>query len=670
MFILLLISIQISVLFCYKSKFNLIGQHPNNLEAPIKVLSSEIEISDAFYKEYSFENSMNLTFVTPLNHKKYLIFGITAWDYNAATVLTIENESKKIVYQNEGKYFENKLKLTDFQIYTMKYTLKCLNSKSTCKVYLYLMQSDYTEMIPVNMDKDYDFPIIGNLSIVVNISSSKNKILFQYNKEWYSNSETFFSAKGYDTNKVDNIIDKKGESLVITHDKCENDICQDYITKSSSNLKLILFDITAKNKDYKFIKFKFENYKSFLNHPIYSCLLGLCLAIPNIICYITRKVRQKMSASFCTFFMNVLLNMTYGNLIGGLVGIGNETSLLIAIYLGSIYGGFCLLNLFLLCCGVRAYFDVIFHLCQKIEDSSSLQEMINFNRKLYPLIVVGCYADHQESREVWTESEEYDKPVYKTVTTTTEDGDTEETEVFSHYEKDYRYITTHYADWERVDRGGGKIHGIPGHTNSKYDKTIEYRTVETWRKSEEFRYKSWQDETINIENLPYYTIVETTFSYNLAFDPSANNSIKALEDKLYKEGKKYDTDVHTYENKDVPNFVKKNKCSLNDEEYQRIKNKFSNSCGYFCWTFLFILGYSSIFESYSRYEIGKISINITKKISGQTDKRASYKSQDESAPPISITFSYTKLQSKAIEKKMKQGKILSNDLEYPLNTVY
>ena len=133
-----------------------------------------------------------------------------------------------------------------------------------------------------------------------------------------------------------------------------------------------------------------------------------------------------MSASFCTLFMNVLLNMIYGNLIGGLVGIGNETSLQIALYLGSIYGGFCIFSLCFLCCGVRAYFDVIFNLCQKLEDSSSLQETINLNRKLYPLIVIGCYADHQESREVWTEKEEYDKPVYRTERTTNANGETVE----------------------------------------------------------------------------------------------------------------------------------------------------------------------------------------------------------------------------------------------------
>ena len=31
------------------------------------------------------------------------------------------------------------------------------------------------------------------------------------------------------------------------------------------------------------------------------------------------------------------------------------------------------------------------------------------NRKLYPTTKVGCVAEHEESREVWEEYEEYDK---------------------------------------------------------------------------------------------------------------------------------------------------------------------------------------------------------------------------------------------------------------------
>ena len=163
---------------------------------------------------------------------------------------------------------------------------------------------------------------------------------------------------------------------------------------------------------------------------------------------------------------------------------------------------------FFQCCGIRGYFDVIFNLCKKLDDSSSLEETIRFNRKTPPSVFAGCYADHQESREVWEEYEKYKKPVYKTVRVNHGNRGYEESEVFSHYEDDYRYIRTHYSSWERVDRGGGKIYGTPGHHNSRYEKSVEYRRVETWRREIEYRYKSWQDVTQDIKNVPYYTIVE------------------------------------------------------------------------------------------------------------------------------------------------------------------
>ena len=281
-----------------------------------------------------------------------------------------------------------------------------------------------------------------------------------------------------------------------------------------------------------------------------------------------------MAATYCTFFMNLLLNIAYGALIGGIIGLGNEASYMIAMSFGGTYLVFCLFSLFFQCCGIRGYFDVIFNLCKKLDDSSSLEETIRFNRKTPPSVFAG----------------------------------------------------------------GGKIYGTPGHHNSRYEKSVEYRRVETWRREIEYRYKSWQDVTQDIKNVPYYTIVEAKFTYRINLDAISTNFMSTTKNELFREGKNYDTDVHTYERLEVPQLIKKIKCSLNDEEYQRIKNKFSNCWGYFCWTILFILGYSSIFEAYSRYEIGEISINIVKYVSGQMDKRAGYRCIDENVY-ISILLS-------------------------------
>ena len=470
---------------------------------------------------------------------------------------------------------------------------------------------------------------------------------------------------------MDDIKNKVGIFLDLIDEECDNNICKVSITKSYSDLKKVLFKVPEDPKKFKYIEFKYKKTTFFStpDHPFFSCLLGLLLAIPNIIWFITRRIKRKMAATYCTFFMNLLLNIAYGALIGGIIGLGNEASYMIAMSFGGTYLAFCLFSLLFQCCGIRGYFDVIFNLCKKLDDSSSLEETIRFNRKTPPSVFAGCYADHKESREVWREYEKYKKPVYRTERVNHGDGSYEEKQVFSHYEDDYRYLTTHYSSWERVDRGGGKIYGTPGHYNSRYEKSVEYRRVETWRREIEYRYKSWQDVTQDIKNVPYYTIVEATFTYRINLDAISTNFMSTTKNELFREGKNYDTDVHTYERLEVPQPIKKIKCSLNDEEYQRIKNKFSNCCGFFCWTILFILGYSSIFEAYSRYEIGEISINIVKYVSGQMDKRAGYRCIDENVPPISFTFSYTKLQKKQIEKNVRNNNI-QNNIDVPLTTIY
>ena len=105
-----------------------------------------------------------------------------------------------------------------------------------------------------------------------------------------------------------------------------------------------------------------------------------------------------MTASINTIFMNILLNFTYANLIGYyLIKFGDENNFLIGIILGAIYAALCLFNLCFQAGGYHTYFDVIFNLCNKLDNSIPLSQMISNNRKLYPSIRVGCVAKHEES---------------------------------------------------------------------------------------------------------------------------------------------------------------------------------------------------------------------------------------------------------------------------------
>lgn len=404
---------------------------------------------------------------------------------------------------------------------------------------------------------------------------------------------------------------------------------------------------------------------------LFTCLMGLGLALPNIICQLIRRCQNKITASANTLIMNILLNFSYGNILGYFLKIGDELSLQVGIIVISIYGILCLINACVQCGGGSSYFDVITKLCRKMDTSITLPDSLSENRKLPPTIIAGCYAQHKESREVYTDYEEYQEAVYETKTITKNDGTTETVREFSHYETRERVKDHHYSEWDRVDNGGGHFTYNPCcHSASRSEKTVEYKTVKVWERETEYQYVSWQDDTNSLSNVPYFPIIEVSFNHMINLDESARTRLSSIKNSLYNEGLRHDTDVHTYEKFTVPNFKDKIKCILNENEYQRIQKRFSNGCGYAVWIILFILGYSTIFESFARYESGKVKVRIIKNVSDSNDKRATYRNLDQFLNPITISYVRTKIQAKAIEEKLKKGKFDDFDSEIPMMIVY
>ena len=181
------------------------------------------------------------------------------------------------------------------------------------------------------------------------------------------------------------------------------------------------------------------------------------------------------------------------------------------------------------------------------------------------------------------------------------------------------------------------------------------------------------DETGNIYDIEYFTIIDAVFISEIYLDKKSENNINDIKNKLIEYGETQDTNVHSYVNYTIPQLISKHTCILNDYEYQKIKQKYGNFYGYFCWFVTFILGYSSLFESYARYEVGTKNISIIKRISSKNDKRAGYLCNDENIPNIHISYISTKLQKaqelkkerkKEKEKeKEKEREIDNNDLE-------
>ena len=552
--------------------------------------------------------------------------------------------------------------------------------------------------------KDFDYlPIIKGINILLNCVSMplKNKLYFEFNQEWYLDYFYKFKAYGFTTDDIDlinnltktkiqnqnyysrfeitsnlNSNSNNGNSdkttdiipLEVKKEDCfMKTICKGYIIKNDIDLKMVVLKVPEGSKNLRTIQFRYGN-EEYIPPETYDTTmkLGFILALPNIIFYIVKKCQKKMTASKCTLAMNIMLNFAYGNLFGYLFKLGGENSKQLGESLLGLYILICIVSIYRQKHGHRTYFDVVYNLSHKIVDSKSLNEVINYNRKLYPKVMVGCSAQHEESREIWDEYKVIKEEVNRVEEYRDDDGHLHTEKKFSHFETKKIFIKSHYSNWGRVDEGGGRFLSPPGKASHKYEERTETRTVETFRKELEYKYTSWQDNTENINNIKYCPIIDVYFSHIFYFDETSENILAKMKRELKSEAYKYDTNIKSYEIFTVPNFSYTHVCCLDKDEYQRIKNKYNNKKGYIMWTISFLLGYSSIFETFARYEIGKEKIKIGKTISKRNDKRASYFKNDTNLPEISISFVRTELQNKILQKKVEKGEIDDSDKDIPL----
>jgi len=137
----------------------------------------------------------------------------------------------------------------------------------------------------------------------------------------------------------------------------------------------------------------------------------------------------------------------------------------------ALYIIICLISLYRQQHGSRTYFDVIYNLSHRLKDSKSLNEVVSYNRKLHPKIRIKCVAQHEESREVWEEYEEYQKKIVTTEVRVDERGERHYYDTV-HYETEERHVDTHYSDWGRVDEGGGRFSHRPGRWSNRYEKKL------------------------------------------------------------------------------------------------------------------------------------------------------------------------------------------------------
>ena len=225
-----------------------------------------------------------------------------------------------------------------------------------------------------------------------------------------------------------------------------------------------------------------------------------------------------------------------------------------------------------------------------------------------------------------------------------------------------RFSHTEYSNWERVDRGGGHF---TNKNMGKYGIYVEKQFIQIWEKEEEYIYNSWQDSSKDI-TFEYSILVNANFQSSYFLEESSQKIVNLMKNQLFNLGKEKDTEVETTIRCNFPGFQNNIKCSLDNKEYNRIKNFWGTCIGYFIWFISFLLGYSSIIECFMRLKTINHSIQITKNISHDNIYRAKYNELDRNAPDLEMNF-LGEINQKKNELNQLDEKLNRNSLNLSLN---
>jgi hypothetical protein len=369
--------------------------------------------------------------------------------------------------------------------------------------------------------------------------------------------------------------------------------------------------------------------------PVYvPALLIIGLMIPNIIVAIICLHCRGTSAPMFTMFGSLTLNAGHACAICYL-GLGYD-NWLTGVW---ICDGLWLLNLL---CGSLCESGACV-VCNQLRmepvKSASVIWSIRNDRQLPPLVTVTGSASHQESREVATEYESYQEPIYRTIVHQRRhpNGNVETTyeRVFSHYETRWRAINEYFSDWGRVTQGGGHFTRIPGAPGNRIERETVYRTVELWRHTDEYVYASWEERASPVE-FPRAQLLEIKVDWDMRLDGDAEAQVDAMQQRLYAEGQRHDTTVETFVEMSVPGFTESVSGTLRDSEVAQIQEKYGGCCGFTFWTICLLTGYQAVFESFSRFTSAELKVYCVKQVSGRAVLRAGHKQPDGTAAELAI----------------------------------
>ena len=596
----------------HKNKtFYFIIENTHNDEADVEfeVISSEstTNLTKLFNKNIYPKTTLqkiNIFFNIPRNHQKYILYGYKGLKNNEKSQLLITQENSLINYSIENSgYFENYYELKNDNSY--KINLQLFYPEGFT---FYFSQSNYIKIFKCEINKEnfQQFPIISETKILLDMTSiySNYKMLIEYEAEF---STDLVKIYGYDNDR--SILQSTSEEkLEFVDEDCSYKICHNYIRKKNSDLKYAIFKVSAPYGKYT-VNVKYGEQEKYFPRTIYiSCGMALAFFFPNLVIHLINKLFHKHSVfTFHSFLNDLFFHLAFFNIISKLAYLGGKSSLIIG-----------LISLFFYIISTYKYFKDIFkdgkdekiynglgclHLRSTIRET--LNEAVNKNKDLPPKLIIKARAFHKESREAW-KLDTVEVIEGMPITINTGYGPSIDTREILHSEN-----VTHVfnSEWERVDKGGGKLDPNIRKNLFNFKCYIEEREVQTWYREEEIKYNSWRDDTEFYLNDNNELSLRAEFKFKINLDDERYYFVENLKNEMTTEAKTHDTQFEIKEVFEVPGFEKLAIC-LHTKEY--IKKNFK----YFIYGIIItLLGYCSLLNYFVYYEPKVVEIEMIKSVS-------------------------------------------------------
>ena len=635
--------------------------------------------SSSFYKNfYVWADEKYYIFeFAPELKAKYLKFGYRG-SYN------LYQTKKFSIYENDNIIYNEtkKLVIEDYIETRSDYKYKIHLNINSIDIYFYLVLTDHLYILPVKKDTvNFQlFPCLETLNLSLN--TSLIPINYKFRVQYRTSNTGISYAFGYYTDDYNEIENTKGIELKMHSHEKDYRIYNNsfYILKENSELKTVILKIRGYQPDSFEIRYsdqepdpskektdevkKDEGAKNKEGDILFPLWLGLGLSLPNIIFQIFRKIFKKRTAPWNSLVMNIILHLAYSILLCYPFNYGS----FISIIAGCFFLALSLLFCFACSSGDSNIKSIINQLkisSEEFEELPLLGDILFFNRKIPPLIMIKVNSQHKESREILKEYQPYEEDIYRKDIHVFQNGDTIDVTHFDHTSINFEHVNNHYSEWKRDDEGEGKIEGKPGKSFNSYVREKETKNVKTWSDDAQYIYTSWQDVTKDFLKKKDISIINATFDYKIIFSSSCVEAKKKIINKLCEEGKNHDTDVYYYDQYRCYGFILDKRCYISEGEYNRIKGMHQKKY-YYIGLILFILGYSSIIESFFVYDEGVDSFIIEKLVSDENDCRAKYMKDDTNLPLVKYSYIKKDLEFESEEPKKFNTESNGTQISEPL----